>query len=71
MSQTVLVRAGLIVGAAVLGAANDLGALAPNRLADIIGVRGNPLADISSLRSVSFVMKDGRVHRRDDEMGDL
>src|SRR5581483_8258337 len=64
-------RAGLMVGAAVLGAENDLGSLSPKRLADIIGVRGNPLDDISLLRRVSFVMKDGHVHRRDDEPADL
>lgn len=64
-------RAGLMVGAAVFGAEHDLGSVAPSRLADIIGVRGNPLDDISSLRRVSFVMKDGRVHRRDHEPGDV
>lgn len=58
-------RAGLMVGAAVLDAESDLGSLAPNRLADIVGVEGNPLDDISSLRRVSFVMKDGDVYRSD------
>ena len=32
--------------------------------ADIIGVDRNPLDDISALKEVSFVMKDGRVAKR-------
>jgi imidazolonepropionase-like amidohydrolase len=32
-------------------------------LADIIGVSGNPLTDISNLRRVPFVMKDGAVFK--------
>jgi imidazolonepropionase-like amidohydrolase len=36
--------------------------------ADFIGVVGNPLEDIDALRSVSFVMKDGLVFKRDGVM---
>jgi imidazolonepropionase-like amidohydrolase len=36
--------------------------------ADFIGVDGNPLEDIDALRSVSFVMKDGLVFKRDGVM---
>jgi len=37
----------------------DLGAIAPGRFADIIAVEGNPLADITELERVRFVMKGG------------
>ena len=40
-----------------------LGALKPGYLADIIAVRGDPLADITALRRVTFVMRNGRIHR--------
>src|ERR1700722_9437483 len=43
----------------------DLGAVAPGKLADLIAVPGNPLEDISLMRRVSFVMKDGIVYKRD------
>jgi imidazolonepropionase-like amidohydrolase len=41
------------------------GPLKPDFPADLIAVRGNPLADIDALRSVVFVMKDGLVFKRD------
>jgi imidazolonepropionase-like amidohydrolase len=39
----------------------DLGRIAPDLLADVIAVPGDPLADVAAFRSVPFVMKGGRV----------
>jgi imidazolonepropionase-like amidohydrolase len=33
-------------------------------LADVVGVDGEPLADITATQRVRFVMKGGVVHRR-------
>ena len=41
------------------------GAIAPGYYADIIAVNGDPLADISELENVSFVMKGGKVYKSD------
>jgi imidazolonepropionase-like amidohydrolase len=41
--------------------ANDLGVVAPGKLADLILVDGNPEADISALRNISTVIKNGQV----------
>jgi imidazolonepropionase-like amidohydrolase len=41
----------------------DLGAVAPGKLADLIAVPGNPLENISLMKNVSFVMKDGIVFK--------
>lgn len=41
-----------------------LGRIAPDMLADIVGVPGNPLDDITLTQRVKFVMKDGKVHKR-------
>ena len=39
----------------------DLGRIAPEMLADLIGVIGDPLTDITTFQKVPFVMKDGKV----------
>jgi len=42
----------------------DLGSLSAGKFADVIAVPGNPLDDISLMKRVSFVMKDGVVYKR-------
>jgi len=42
----------------------DLGSVAPGKLADLIAVPGNPLDDVSVMKRVSFVMKEGVVYKR-------
>ena len=46
-----------------LGLGNTIGTLAPGMNADIIAVEGDPLKDITALRRVVFVMKDGNVYK--------
>lgn len=43
-----------------LGVEEDLGTLAPGRLADVIAVRGDPLTDMRVLRNVDYVIQGGR-----------
>ena len=51
------------INAAALMKQEDLGAIAPGMLADIIAVPGNPLEDIQVTESVNFVMKDGVIYK--------
>ncbi|MEO5589540.1 MAG: amidohydrolase family protein, partial [Gemmatimonadaceae bacterium] len=51
--------------ARILGMESMVGRIATGMRADIIAVSGNPIASISSLRKVRFVMKDGTVYRND------
>ena len=49
--------------AELLGKRGELGVVAPDAYADLIAVASDPLADISALKSVQFVMKDGVVFK--------
>jgi imidazolonepropionase-like amidohydrolase len=42
---------------------NEIGAIAPGMQADIIAVDGDPLQDITAVRRVVFVMKEGKVYK--------
>ena len=46
-----------------LGLHDQIGAIAPGLQADLVAVEGNPLADVTALRRVAFVMRGGRVIR--------
>jgi imidazolonepropionase-like amidohydrolase len=64
MSAADTLRADLLNGAKLLGWENQIGQLKSGFFADIIAVPGNPLADISTLTHVTFVMKDGVVYKK-------
>lgn len=58
-----------IIGATSLAAEtlrlqDTIGSLAPGLQADIIGVDGDPLQDITAVRRVAFVMKGGKVFKK-------
>ena len=61
MKPSDVLRADLINGAKLLGWSGQIGELKPGLYADIIAIQGNPLEDISTLRKVTFVMKNGTV----------
>jgi imidazolonepropionase-like amidohydrolase len=51
------------LAAELLGWADKVGKIAPGQFADIIAVHGDPIADISELEDVDFVMKGGVVYK--------
>jgi imidazolonepropionase-like amidohydrolase len=53
------------LNAEILGVADSLGTLEAGKLADLVAVPGNPLADISVMERVGFVMKDGAIYRNE------
>lgn len=55
--------AGTMNGARLLGWDARVGSLAPGKLADIVAVPGDPLADIHATEHVSFVMKGGVIYK--------
>ncbi len=60
-----IVRAVTTNAAELLGWQDRVGAVEPGKFADIVAVAGDPVADISELQRVRFVMKDGQVVRND------
>jgi imidazolonepropionase-like amidohydrolase len=58
------IQAGTLNGAKVLGWQGQIGALKTGYFADVIAVPGDPLADITALQRVEFVMKGGVVYKR-------
>ena len=65
MTTTQALQAGTIVNARVLGWDGQIGSIAKGKFADIVAVPGDPVADITQLHKVNFVMKGGKVVRRD------
>ena len=61
MSPMQAIKAGTSLAAEALGKQDSFGTLAPGMLADIVAVKGDPIADIHLLKDVRFVMKDGKV----------
>jgi imidazolonepropionase-like amidohydrolase len=50
--------------ARLLNMEGQIGAVAPGAYADIVAVKGDPLANVELLKNVSFVMKDGKVFKQ-------
>ncbi len=64
MSVMDAIRSATIVPARYLEVDDRLGSLEAGKVADIVGVPGDPLADVHVLERVSFVMKDGVIYKR-------
>jgi imidazolonepropionase-like amidohydrolase len=65
MSPARTLQAGTIINATVMGWQDKIGSLEKGKFADLVAVPGDPLADITELQRVMFVMKGGRVIRAD------
>lgn len=69
MPAITAIRSATWQAARLLGVSDSLGSVESGKLADLIAVKGDPLADISLLQDVRFVMKDGIVYKQDEAGG--
>jgi imidazolonepropionase-like amidohydrolase len=53
------------INAEILGWSDRIGTVEKGKLADLVAVPGDPLADITAVERVGFVMKGGTVYRDD------
>ena len=65
MASLDVLRAITTNAAEMLGWQDKVGAIEPGKFADLVAVGGDPVADISELERVRFVMKGGQVIRND------
>jgi imidazolonepropionase-like amidohydrolase len=61
MTPIAALKAATSVDAELLGLAKSIGSLEPGKLADIVAVPGDPIADIAVTGHVVFVMKEGAM----------
>jgi imidazolonepropionase-like amidohydrolase len=65
MTPVAALRTGTSVTAELVGLGGRIGSLEPGKIADIVAVPGDPVADIHRVEKVFFVMKDGKIYRND------
>ena len=59
MTPMAAIRAATVSAADLLGRSDQLGTIEPGKMADIIAVAGDPVADVTRLEKVDFVMHGG------------
>jgi imidazolonepropionase-like amidohydrolase len=64
MTPAQALRAATSIAAELLGTQNEVGTIEAGKLADIVAVPGDPLADVSLMEKVEFVMKGGVIYKR-------
>jgi imidazolonepropionase-like amidohydrolase len=64
MSNKDALKSATIETAKLLRVEDRIGQIKPGMLADIIAVQNNPIEDISTVKNVSFVMKDGVIYKQ-------
>ena len=69
LSTVRAIQAGTTVNAEAMGWQGQIGSIEKGKFADLIAVLGDPLADITELQRVKFVMKGGKVIKNEIVQG--
>ena len=65
MTPAQAIRAATSDAALLMGWQDRIGSVQAGKFADLVAVAGDPIADITELERVQFVMKDGRVFKNE------
>lgn len=65
MTPAQAIRAATIGAAELMGWQDRIGSIEAGKFADLVAVQGDPIADITELERVTFVMKGGHVFKND------
>ncbi len=58
------IKSATVVCASILGMSDKIGTIGKGMLADIVATDENPLKNIKTMENVSFVMKEGIIHKQ-------
>jgi imidazolonepropionase-like amidohydrolase len=64
MTPAQAIRSATSLAAELLSMQDRVGTIEAGKLADIVAVPGDPLADVTALEKVDFVIKNGVVERK-------
>lgn len=66
MHPGAVIRSATIIGAKTVGREADMGTIEAGKLANMIVLARNPLADIDNLKSIEMTVRRGRIYLRSD-----
>ena len=64
MPPMAAIKSATLEASKLLKISDRLGTIEPKKLADIVAVKGDPIDDITILRNIDFVMKQGVVYKQ-------
>ncbi|HXZ80357.1 MAG TPA: amidohydrolase family protein [Terriglobales bacterium] len=64
MTPMQAIKSATLVASELLDWQDQIGTVEPGKFADLVALPGDPLADITALQKVNFVMKGGQIYRR-------
>jgi imidazolonepropionase-like amidohydrolase len=62
------IKSATVMAADLLGLSDKLGSLEKGKIADIIAVNGNPIQDITNMKNVVFIMKEGVIYKQQNSI---